>query len=402
MLTHWIWFSQLPGLKGRQKLQLLEHFRSPEDIYLLQKDEIRNLRFLGENAQLGILNKDLTQASRILKTCADKKIGVLAFTDSGFPERLRRIDDPPMVLYYLGKLPAWELQPLIGIVGTRNASTYGLRAAANLSAQIAACGGLVVSGGALGIDTRALEGALGQGKSTVAVLAGGLDSFYPKSNEPLFRKIMENGCVLSENPPGASARKWDFLHRNRLISGISNGVLVVEAPEASGALNTARWASEQGREVFAVPGNIDVETCAGSNALIGEIAEAAVNGWSVMSHYRDIYPDTVKKVQPQLKPEAMPGPMVAQQSEKPTLQAKADKINVDKPTVSPYSVKDNVLSMLSPQEKAIVELLTKDPIPVDVVMEKLQLPSGTVLSILTKLAVKGVVKNHPGKLISLN
>ena len=402
MLVHWIWFSLLQGMNGRQKLQLLEHFHSPEDIYQLDRTIVKRVDFLGENALAGILNKDLTAANRIIRDCANQQIGVLAFTDTGFPERLRRIDDPPMVLYYRGALPAWDMQPVIGVVGTRKASSYGLRIAGQISAQIAACGGIVASGGALGIDTCALEGAGSQGQKTVAVLAGGLDNFYPKSNEPLFRRIIENGCLLSEYPPQTTAYKWNFLRRNRLISGISNGVLVVEAPAISGALNTARWAWSQGREVFAVPGNIDVESCAGSNNLIGDIAHAAVNGWSVMCHYEMDYPHVVKKAEPRLQQEESPWLMVAQQQEKPVPESKADKINVDNPKDCPYSVKEKELPPLTEQEKAVVALLGATPIAMEQLVAQLEMSSGAVMSIITRLAVKGVVKNHPGKLISLN
>ena len=402
MLAYWIWYSLLPGMNGRQKLQLLEQFHSPEEIFLLDDRTVNGLSFLSYKAKTGILNKDLSKANGIIKTCTGLRIRVLAFMDSGFPARLRNIDDPPMVLYYLGELPAWELQPLIGVVGTRKATGYGLRATERISAQIAACGGIVVSGGAFGIDSKALTSALEQGQRTVAVLAGGLDSFYPKGNEALFHKVMESGCILSENPPGARVYRGEFLRRNRLISGISNGVLVVEAPEVSGALNTARWATEQGRDVYAVPGNIDSENSAGSNALLGDAAQAVTNGWAIMRHYAPLYPDTVRQVQPRLQPETKTVQMVAQQPEKPVLRPHADKINVDKPVDSPYSVKENVLAKLSPREKEIVLLLTNQPVPVDQIAEKLQRPSGEVLKIVTKLSVMGVVKSHPGKLISLN
>lgn len=402
MLSYWIWYSLLPGMNGRQKLQLLEQFHSPEGIFLLDDRTVNGLSFLSYKAKTGILNKDLSKANSIIKSCTGLRIGILAFFDSGFPSQLRSIDDPPMVLYYRGELPAWQLQPLIGVVGTRKASGYGLRATQSISAQIAACGGIVVSGGAFGIDSKALESALEQGQKTVAIMAAGLDELYPKGNEPLFHKVMESGCILSENPPGTRIFKGEFLRRNRLISGISNGVLVVEAPEVSGALNTARWAVEQGRDVYAVPGNIDSENSAGSNGLIGDVAQAVTNGWAIMHHYQPLYPDTVRHVQPRLQSEKQTVQMVAQQPKKPVLRPQADKINVDKPVDSPYSVKENVLAKLSPREKEIVLLLTDQPVPVDQIAEKLQQPLGEVLKIVTKLSVMGVVKSHPGKLISLN
>ena len=397
MLVHWIWFSLLQGMNGRQKLQLLERFHSPEDMYALEARGLKDMPF----DCTALLQKDLRKATDILKTCAEQMIGVLTFTDSGYPNRLRSVDDPPMVLYYRGSLPAWELQPVIGVVGTRNASSYGLRIAGSISAQIAACGGIVASGGAFGIDTKALEGALTQGQTTVAVMAGGLDHPYPKANMPLFYKIMENGCLLSEYAPGEPAMKWNFLQRNRIISGISNGVLVVEAPAKSGALNTARWASEQGRDVFAVPGNIDVESCAGSNGLIGDIAMAAVSGWSVMQQYAPMYPQTVKRTEPVMNTEETVEEFPLSRPEKSKPRPKADKINIDKPGDCPYSVKENKLPALTQEENTVVALLTQSPVSMDTVMEQLQLPSATALSIITKLSIKGVVKIHPGKLISL-
>ena len=397
MLVHWVWFSLLQGMNGREKLQLLEYFHSPEDIYALDARAIKGLPF----ECTALLDKDMQRANATLKACADQQIGILTYMDSGFPGLLRNVDDPPMVLYYRGRLPAWELQPVIGVVGTRRASPYGMRIATSISAEIAACGGIVASGGAFGIDSKALEGALSQGKATVAVMAGGLDNPYPKANMPLFHRIMENGCLLSEYPPGQVAYKGNFLRRNRIISGISNGVLVVEAPEQSGALNTARWASQQGKDVFAVPGNIDVESCAGSNALIGDLALAAVGGWSVMQHYAPLYPYAIKRTTPvENRVEAAAAAPVSP-PKKTESHPKADKINIDKPGDCPYSVKENNLPALTQEEKAVVALLSKEPVPTDTVLEQLQLPSATALTIITRLSIKGVVKTHPGKRISL-
>lgn len=393
MLVHWIWFSCLPELNGREKLALIQRFRSPEDIYQLDRRALGALE-LTSKAAMGILDKDLTRAQWILKTCAEKGIGVLAFTDSAYPEKLKSIDDPPMVLYYRGRLPALELRPVIGIVGTRKASPYGLRAAAAMGGQIGACGGIVASGGAFGIDSMALQGALEAGQQTVVVQAGGLDSLYPKSNEKLFAGVMKNGCILSEYAPGVPAYRGNFLRRNRIISGISNAVLVVEAPKVSGALNTARWASEQGRDVFAVPGNIDVESCAGSNALIGDIAVAALSGWTVMKEYEPMYPTVVRQAQAPVIKTEIP-------AENPAPKAKADKITVDKRTDSPYSVKEKSLPQLTEQEQAVVAALSAEPVAVDQVIDRLGWTPAAVMTVLTKLSVKGVVKTHPGKFVSL-
>ena len=279
---------------------------------------------------------------------------------------------------------------MIGVVGTRSASPYGLRSAGKLSAQIAACGGIVVSGGAFGIDSMALRGALECGGTTIAFMAGGLDKLYPAANNALFAQIMEKGCLLSEYPPGTASYRGNFLRRNRLISGISNGLLVVEAPRVSGALNTARWANEQGRDVFVVPGNIDVESCEGSNALIGDIARAVSDGWSVLREYAYDYPETVKQVNIQWEMHQPPS----------VPEEKADKKIVDKKPDCPYSVKETPAPTLNPEEQAVFSLLTPEPVPVDSLLDQLDMAPAQVLNIITRLSLKGVVQNHPGKYVS--
>ena len=400
MLAHWIWLALLRGMNSRQKLELLEHFHGPEELYFADRYALKGMITEPELLEQ-LLNKDLSKANDLMRVCTEKGIGIIAFCDSAYPALLRNIDDPPLVLYYKGKIPAWELQPVIGVVGTRSASAYGLRTATTMGAQIAACGGIVVSGGARGIDTNALRGALAQEQITVSVQAGGLDHLYPKENTQLFSRILHNGCILSEYPPGTGYFKGNFLRRNRIISGISDAVLVVEAPMVSGALSTARWASGQGREVFAVPGNVDVDSAKGSNAIIGDIAKAAVDGWSVMREFVDHYPNAVKKAEPKYGVQRPQLPVISP-SVKEEPKPVADKITVDKRKECPYSVIEKDFSGFSDTEQIILKALTDAPTPVDQLLENLPISSGEALSVLTKLSLKGVVKYHPGNLISLN
>ena len=380
MLVHWIWFSLLQGMNGRQKLQLLERFHSPEDMYALEARGLKDMPF----DCTALLQKDLRKATDILKTCAEQMIGVLTFTDSGYPNRLRSVDDPPMVLYYRGSLPTWELQPVIGVVGTRKASSYGLRIAGAISAQIAACGGIVASGGAFGIDTKALDGALSQGQTTVAVMAGGLDHPYPKANMPLFHKIMENGCLLSEHPPYTKGYRGNFLQRNRIISALSDAVLVVEAPHRSGALSTARHAMEQGKELFAVPGNVDNPFSVGSNELLQDGARPALSGWDVLADLQSSYPGVVEKRSPQLVEKAPP-PL--------------DKKEID--TAIKPSYTDPQVCSLSAEEQQIVAYMSPQPKLVDEILAQVDIPASKALSLITMLAMRGVIQNHPGGQVSL-
>ena len=294
---------------------------------------------------------------------------------------------------------------MVGVVGTRKATTYGLQIAMRMSNQIAASGGLVVSGGAFGADTMAMQGALRAEKPVVGVLGCGVDVVYPKSNKNLFSQVLENGCLISEYPPRTPPNAWHFPVRNRIISGMSNGVLVVEAPEVSGALITARTAWEQGRDVFVVPGNIDVVTCVGSNGLLQQGAIAALSGWDVVKEYEASYPGVVRKQEIPAPAQEKPTPKVAQEPVRPdhigTLTDKVSKKFIDNGEISTYSGSNRKAPALSPEEQAVVALLTQQPQVMDDILAASELPTGTTLSILTKLTLKGMVKNHPGRRVSL-
>ena len=279
---------------------------------------------------------------------------------------------------------------MISVVGTRKATAYGMNIAHRMGQQLAACGALVVSGGADGIDTMALRGALDLDVPVVAVLGGGVDVIYPKANRKLFERILEKGCLMSEYAPGTPSYSWNFPQRNRILSGMANGVLVVEAPEKSGALITARNALEQGRDVFVVPGNIDVAACAGSNALLQGYAMASLTGWDVVGEYRSLYPDAVqmRQVPAHIRDVEFTGAKVAQTPAVPARSAVKD--TPAKPA-----------QPLTEEEAAVVACLTGQPQSVDAVIARSGLPAARVMSILTVLSVKGVVCNHPGKRISL-
>lgn len=302
-----------------------------------------------------------------------------------------------MVLYYRGCLPDWETVPVIGIVGTRKASPYGLNIALELGSQISRCGGLIVSGGADGIDTQALEGALQAGKRVVAVLGFGADVVYPAKNRGLLDRITQQGCLLTEYEPGTPAYSWNFPKRNRIISGLSNGVLVIEAPQRSGALSTARYAREQGRDLFVVPGNIDSVTCQGSNALLREQALPVFTGWDVLQEYACLYPQTVCRV----SPTPTPACAVAQTPVYPRPGKVSDKKSIDNPEKSHYSVLEKTTADLSDAEQLVLGKLTASPQPVDEVIAQTELPAAKVLSVLTMLALKGLASNHPGNRVSL-
>ena len=410
MLVHWIWLAHRAGLGDRAKRILLEHFLDPEAVYFADEAALRQAE-LSPEAKAALLDKNLDSSEKILTDCRKLGLNILTFQDAAYPVRLKNIPDPPLVLYYKGSIPAFDALPVIGVVGTRKASAYGLTIAKRMGYQIGKCGGVVVSGMAAGIDGMAMSGAQTAGAVAVGVLGCGADIVYPISNRALFRDVEAYGCILSEFPPGQKPAKWTFPKRNRIISGLSCGVLVVEAPEKSGALITARLALEQGRDVFAVPGNIDMPTCVGSNALLRDGAIMAASGWDVVGEYAARFPDKIHREEAPSHQRAYPDEVgeaamqVAQTpripEETPPLKKNLEKKSIDKEPKSAYSDVNVDLSGLSEEERRIVALLKNGPRLVDDVIAETGLTTGKLLSLLTILELKGVVRRLPGKRICI-
>lgn len=416
MLIHWIWFATRSGLGDHGKAALLSRFHSAEQIYFAEKSEFDGL---SAEAVKSLMDKDLTGSEKILTRCTNEKIRILTFQDAAYPNRLKNISDPPMVLYYKGQLPALDSEPVIGVVGTRKASPYGLTAAKRMGYQIAACGGIVVSGMAFGIDAMAMKGALTAGKPVVGVLGCGADIVYPVSNRALFADTENYGCILSEFPPGTPPVGYNFPRRNRIISGLSCGVLVVEAPHGSGALITARRAADQGRDVFVTPSNIDVATGEGSNALLRDGAVAVSSGWDVVSEYEALFPGKIRRAGENAPLTAYPDEVkeaaeaaerttlkVAQKTKKPAPNPPQSKMFtkkvIDKRQNDAYIDLTKTDSSLTPDETAIIGLLAGGERLVDDVIAESGLRPGQVLASLTLLEVKGIVRRLPGRYIVLS
>ena len=410
MRIHWIWLATRPDLSDRKKRAVLEVFPDPEDAYLADEKALSVLELSAEE-MTSLLDKNLTQAEKILEICEEKDIRICVLSDEEYPFRLKNIDDPPLVLYYRGQLPDFDKAPAIAAVGTRKASAYGLTAARQLGFQLVRCGAILVSGAADGIDGAAMEGALKAGGIVVGVLGNGADVVYPKCNRRLFEDTRLRGCLLSEFPPETPPYKWNFPKRNRIISGLCNGVLVVEAPARSGALITARQALEQGRDVFAMPGNVGVDTSEGTNELLRSGAILARDGWDVVVEYQHLYPETVRrydlaKAQLQLltPDREEPETKVAQEPQKPAKKAKNDKKQekkpVDKEEKLVYSDLSARMASLTEQERHLVEKIENECL-VDELIVRTGLPAGKVLAMLTLLEVRGFVKTLPGRRVKI-
>lgn len=404
MLEYWLWLAHRPGLTDRIKVALIQHFGSPEAVYAAEEGAYLAVEGITPQMLEGLEDRTLGLCQETLAQCEDKKISILTFEDAEYPSRLKNITDPPLVLYYKGTLPDFDDNPVIGIVGTRKPSAYGSSVARRLGLEVSSCGGLVVSGVAAGVDGAAMNGALMAGYPAVGVLGCGLDIIYPKSNKELYAATEKYGCLLSEFEPGTAPMGWHFPKRNRIISGLSCGVVIIEAPEKSGALITANLALDQGRDVFAVPGNIDLPGFAGSNRLLREGAGAVSCGWDVMSEYQARFPDKIHKDVEKRTPRKLPEAVeekVAQEPQIPAAKPKRTQKKIDKPTAAPYIDLKNILQRLSADEQAIVTALESGERLVDDVIAQTGIPSGKFLGLLTMLELKGIIQRHPGKRISL-
>jgi len=289
-LKYWIWLAARSGIGCGRARQLIEHFGTPEAVYRARYSDYTDVVSIKPADIKELMLKDLDIAGDILSSCSHIGCRIITLQDSEYPDRLRNIYDPPLVLYVRGNLPHIDDQPVIGVVGTRKCTPYGIKTAEKLCYDLSCRGIIVVTGLARGVDTAAARGALRGGGSTIGVIGSGLDVVYPPENKAVYDDVADYGAVISEYPPGTPPSQGHFPARNRIISGLSLGVAVIEAPKKSGALITAARALEQGRDVFALPGNVDAATCEGSNALLREGAIPFTSADDIIDEYIELYP----------------------------------------------------------------------------------------------------------------
>lgn len=397
MRRFYVWYHMVQGISSGKKIALLRHFSDVRALY-----ENRNTRLPGFEKEMQLLSQApaLEQAEALIRKWEGAGIFTVTPADDNYPEKLRVLPAPPLTLFYKGRWPDFSACPGIGIIGTRKADAYGLRTARKLAGEIAACGALVISGGAAGIDTQALEGALEAGQPVVAVLGTGVDIVYPAENRKLFSLIAQRGCLISEYLPGNGGKPWQFPERNRIVSALSDGVLVVQAPEKSGAMITARMALDQNKDIYVVPGNIDAAANSGSNALLQQGAVPAFSGWGVMQDYKSRYPGVVAQRQPQWQNLFTPA-QTPKNEEKIGLYNINKKKAVDNPVNSPYSGMENRVAELSKAEQCVLRALTEQPVHQDHLADTLDLSPVELMSVVTKLAMANLVSVYPGKMIAL-
>ena len=419
-----IWFSLRCGIACKDFVPLLERYGSPYAIFDLDEAEIEQLA-CSDRLKNALCNKSLDESYRILSFCESNHVGLLFWTDKEYPSSLRVLRDPPVLLYYKGELPSFDSHLCISVVGTRKMSEYGKRMAYKIGYELGAVKAIVVSGMALGNDSVAAAGALAAGGQTVAVLGSGIDVIYPPVHTRFMGEIISRGgLVLSEYAPGSEPLGRNFPIRNRIISGLGQGTVVIEADMQSGALITAKTALLQGKDLYAVPGNVGEKNAEGPNQLIHDGAIVTLGGRDILENYEFLYRNTLdmarlrkaeknsehndafldklgvysrvvrRAVTPQITPTHAPAP---KKSEKPV---RAVKPEIPKREAAVGDNSEKMLETLTEKQRNIFSALPLDrAVPVDYITRE-GYPLSDVIAAMTILEIKGLVVSLPGGLYS--
>lgn len=378
---------------GAALSEIIEYFGSAKALFDAGETEWRMSPVLVPRQIEKLCESTEVQANEVLATCKMNGWQVVPYDDPHYPERLRSIFNPPAVLYVDGELPDIDNSIVIGIVGTRRASDYAVKAADVMSRGIAERGAIVASGGALGVDTAAHNGAMLAGGKTIAVLGCGLGTKYLMENKPLRDAVVKNGALITEFQPFTPASKYTFPIRNRIISGISLGVLVVEASVKSGSLITANYALEQGRDVFALPCSILDPAFAGTNKLIDDGAIVATKPLDLLYPYAEEYGiriDEVKSV----------GKIMRETANKnANVYGKARDISFDNPQAGRKrrEARQKAAAELSGKTKAVFNALGEEYQSADEISRAAGLSIGEALTALTALEIAGLAASAGGK-----
>lgn len=361
-----VWLSTVAGVGSVTIKNLYEVYETSKDIYDLTPSQIDEIDFLSKNQKIALKAKNLDYAQSIIEDCLEKDIEIISFHEENYPEMLKNIYDPPIVLYKKGIPFDFNNTAMVGIVGTRRASVYGDKCATMYAYDLSKANIVVVSGMAMGIDTSAHRGALKAGSVTVAVLGTGVDVCYPLENKEIYEYLCKYGVIISEYPPKTTAHPGHFPKRNRIISGISKALLVVEAGLRSGALITADLANEQGKSVYAIPNVIMNKASTGTNNIIKEYAYLTNTPNDIIEYFYGRY--NVGKTQ---------------ESEK------ADEEFL------------KMLENLSDEEKLVAKCLSDKPKYIDTLVRETNFPAGKIGAIMTMLEIYGIAVSHPGNSYSL-
>lgn len=396
-IKYWLWLSSQTRLSPRARAAVAKHYGGAEEAFHAPAGDFSRVPGVNRLEARLLEQRDMSRVEPILAACQMQRIDIITMQDADYPARLKNIFAPPVVLYVKGSLKGLDEEAAVAVIGTRKASPYGLKMGRNLAWEIAKAGGTVISLITEGIDEAAAKGALLGGGRCIAVLGTG----HRERESALCRDIARSGALVSEYAPGTPAMKSFFRDRNRIASGLSVGVTVVEAPENSGALLFAAEALEQGREIFAVPGNADAPNSAGTIELIKQGAKPVTCGWDVLEEFAPLYPEKLRGKNPEKAPEQRPAEQ-EKSSDRESKMPREPKKEIDKEKGKGYIDLREQLSGLSAEQLEIVKAVSGGSQHIDDIIEATGYTAAKVLSQLTLLEIKGYIRRDAGKRISLN
>lgn len=408
--VYWIALQNILGYGANQISDILENFEDVRDVF--DKSTKRNaLKFLNDKNYRRLKSYDIRKAESVINYCDRKNIEIITIDDDKYPIVLKRINNPPAVLYVRGEFPDFDNEATIGMVGTRGCSLNSMIAAATLSYRIAQAGGLVISGGANGIDTKCTQGALFAKAPSVIVRPCGLDYNYLNSLSDIRKQVENCGAVISEVQPLGRVERDAFQIRNRIIAALSLGIVGIEVPEKSGVLITIGYALEFGKDIFAIPGDISDENYKGSNKLLHDGAKPVYTAADVLNEYMYAFPHKLKldkaggaineddiylKLQKKYSRKAVQSKPLEDNKSiikrvKSKLSNKEEKKIITKKrklSVLPFDADENT--------KKVYNCFENQPISVDYITEKCGLDAAEVMFSLTELEINDVIHSLPG------
>lgn len=407
-----VWLQQVMGEGSRKVPLLLDYFGSCRAVYESDDIERRISGLLLPGEMKKMAETPLDTAAEIMEACCRLQYSVITPDSDQYPNRLRNIIDYPAALYISGEFPNIDDEVCVGMVGTRRASRYGYNAATVLSKDLSACGAIIISGCARGIDTASHQGALIGGGKTLAVLGCGINTRYNLENEGLRKVISVNGALISEYPPGAPPLNYHFPVRNRIISALSLGVIVVEAGAKSGSLITANLALEQGKDIFSVPGEISNAQAKGTNRLIFDGAKPIENAYDVLEEYVTQYPHRLrlenlrnrnsrvydKGVRPKWEKETgiAQVPDADLKSKMQTHNNFTDK-KIKLPKQECETVREEYPVGMSDNAIKVLKVLGSTPKLSQEIIDELSISASVLMQSITELEIYGMVNSLPGK-----
>lgn len=383
---YWVWAQNALGITSSVKSdEIVSYFGNAESLYFAGEYEWKISGIFTPGQINKLKTTTLDAAKKIVSDCQRYRIKILTPDDEDYPSMLFKLPNLPLALYVRGDLDCLKNKISIAVVGAREASDIGARIARALSASLSRSGAIIVSGAAKGIDSAAHSGALDAGAQTVAVLGCGFGTDYLPENEPLRREIAGHGALVTEYPPLTPAFGRNFPFRNRIISGLSYGTIVIEANEKSGSLRTVGHAIEQGRDIFAVPGDITSSMNMGTNKLLRDGAKPVFNAMDVLEEYAERFPDLldINKIETVLTMQ--------------TPSAKPKTAEKKKPFVKP-TVSQNI----SDKAKLICDAFTTDTMQAEELILKTKLSTSDFLTAMTELELLGIIEPLAGKNYRIN